>query len=257
MFTSPEKSKQRVESWRYPAILQIVLCVFGIYHAHAQQAAVPSSSPNDRGTWRQATVDVRKQTDTASSEDRSARDAYWNHALPPMTNPNIGIVTFPGASSPDAPEFPAIPNSAWVLGTFTSFHVFGTSGGGGIYTEMNIRVDEIFRTPPSLTLQNGDVVDVAIAGGQIIDKKGLRKVDMEPADYLRQLQPNHQYLLQLVYQPNGHFFLLGKFWDTTTGTVRPVKADDILRQRRGRSSIDGLSLNQLSSSLDSLLPKSH
>jgi hypothetical protein len=243
-----------------PSLLAISFLTFvgalGLGTAQGQQMPTPAPDNHDLGKWRDTPTDIRSQVDTTTVQDRRLRDAYWNGIMPPAP-PGLGIARTPGLSSATGPEFPMIPNSVWVLCRFESSHVFETSGGGGLYTEINCRIDHVFGTPSPNFVREGELIDIGVPGGKIIDSNGHQRNRLSSGDLAHQLQPSHQYLLQLSHQASGNFFIPGKFWDLSDGTVRPVDPGDITRARNGKSSIAGTDARDLIPRLELLLSPKH
>jgi hypothetical protein len=201
--------------------------------------------------WQLAAVDPSVQTDTVSPDVRAQRDAFWKKILEPMR----GAAGAVGYYSAGGPEFPVQPGDVWVIAKFEGFHVFEVNHDPElIYTEMNFRVDNVFRQPDMLSISPGSFVDVGLAGGRIISGDG--KVDspgwLRPVRY--GVQPGRQYLIQFLYEPKGGVFLAGAHWDVSSGKVETEGAEESERAASGKSAIAGLSVAELVNRFPSILP---
>jgi hypothetical protein len=63
------------------------------------------------------------------------------------------------------------------------------------------------------------------------------------------LRPGMRYLLVLSYHSVGDFYTLGDDWDLSGGIVRPNTIRGQLVAREGRSSLSGLTVQQLGPAL--------
>ena len=67
------------------------------------------------------------------------------------------------------------------------------------------------------------------------------------------LEPDHKYLLVLSYHSEGDFYQYVDDWDISTGTVRANTDRTQYLAREGRSSLDGLTVQQLGPAVGKLL----
>lgn len=212
--------------------------------------------------WQTAAVDVESQADTVAPDIRAKRNAYLKPLLegalearcPKDLPPGAGVIVFDGAVLGGAPELPAIPHAVWVIAKFESFHVFASDPGNQlIHTEVNFRVTQVLRKPPSLSLTPGALLDSEIAGGRIKKPDGsFASFAVRPERH--SYQPGGTYLLQGTYDPTTEYFRMNKWWDLSSGKVVPGLLLEIDRAAKGTSKLSGLTIVEAIQYLDSVLP---
>lgn len=233
-----------------------------------QAVEVISSSPRPIpaiNLWRKTPVDLRTQTDTVPPDVRAMRDAYWSLRFPPMKNQGWYGVSYGdgGAiivrSSVRSPEFTVEnTNYQWVIGTFESYRVYQTSGRGGLYTEMNIRINHVFEQKQPTNLNEGQLIDFAIRGGMAKDQTG-KIIDFLTSDQEPLIEPGHKYLMQIIPCSlltdcsTGGYFYLARRWDLTSGIVTPIDEFDVGIAKDGLSAISGKSTDMLIETFQTIL----
>jgi len=147
-----------------------------------------------------------------------------------------------------------VKGATWVIATFENFHVYAIGQDYElIYTEMNFRVEQIFKEPEGLSLSSGALVDAAFPGGRIESPNGkIFTSRIEPQQH--GLQPGHRYLLQLLYEAEGGFFMANASWDISSGKVESDSPVEAYRIAHGRFSIVGMSVPDLINYLPKALP---
>jgi hypothetical protein len=225
--------------------------------AGRQQTAVRgdvyfSDAPNE---WQLEAADLRTQVDTVNPTLREERDAFWRKPLSDyreMAKGNFGVST--GAYLGNAPEFSSVKGATWVIATFESFHVYAVDHDYELlYTEINFRVDNVLKLPEGLSLSDGALVDSGIPGGRVKTPKGETATSrVEPKEY--EFQTGHRYLVQLLYQPKGEFFVANQRWDLTSGKVEPYTGIALERLANKNSAIVGMTVPELIKYLPSVLP---
>jgi hypothetical protein len=151
-------------------------------------------------------------------------------------------------------EFPALPDDVWVIATFENNHAFMIDNDPAlIYSEMNFRIEHIFKKPDNLSLSVGDLIDAGIAGGRLktSERGSVSPTWLRPADHY--YRKGHKYLMQLAYEAQGGFFYAYTRWDISSGKVQPDGPVEIERANRGESAIAGMSVTDLIRYLPSLL----
>ena len=215
--------------------------------------------------WRKTPVNLSTQTDTVSPDVRAVRDAYWNSRFPPVTDEgghgyfccDTGAIIV--RSKVRSPEFTAAnTNYQWVIGTFESYRVYQTSGRGGLYTEMNIRIDHVFQQRQPTNLNAGQLIDIAVRGGMAQDQTG-KVIDFLTSDQAPLIEPGHKYLMQIIPCSlvtdcsTGGYFFLGRRWDLTSGVVTPVDEFDVGIAKDGLSAISGKPTDMLIETFQTIL----
>lgn len=228
------------------------------------QPAHPPSEPdftNAANKWQLAAAKLESQTDTVNPTLREQRDAFWKVPLGTYRDERKAaeaaggsVGASHGSYLADGPEFSAVKGAAWVIATFENFHVYAVGQDYELlYTEMNFRVEQIFKEPEGLPLSTGALVDAAIPGGRIESPGGkIFTSRIEPEQH--GLQPGHKYLLQLLYEPQGAFFLANACWDVSSGKVESDSPVEAYRIAHGRFSIVGMSVPDLINYLPKALP---
>lgn len=210
-----------------------------------------NSFANAPNRWQLTAVDPKSQADTVSPAIRSLRNVYWKGPLEYASH----FDSFGGDTHLETdPEFPAVKDSAWVIGTFEGFRVYAADPDERLlYTEMNFRVEEVIKQSPSLSLASGSLVDADISGGRMELPNGeVSSFHLAPRPYFFQL--SHKYLLHLSHQVPGEFFWADKRWDVTSGKVQPDDSLEVHRNAIGKSSIAGMSVAELMNYLPTVLP---
>jgi hypothetical protein len=124
-----------------------------------------------------------------------------------------------------------------------------------IYTEMNFRIDHVFRQLAEISLSDGSLIDVGVPGGRIKSPNGeiLSPDWLKPLQYY--VQPGRKYLIQFFHDKRGGFFRTGQFWDLSSGKVQSEFPDEIERAEQGKSAIAGMSVDDLAKYFPSILPE--
>lgn len=212
---------------------------------------------NAANKWQLEAVDSVSQIDPVSAAVRAKRNTYWAAPLQTIFNasaaPGSYVIT-EGSYLGDSPEFPDVKGAAWVIATFKTFHVFALDSANRlIYTEINFRVDRVFRQPADVSLSAGNIIDEGLPGGRLRSSSGTTTtLAVSPHEYF--WQPGHKYLLQLSYDRETDYFIPLKRWDLTSGRVQADQPDEADRAARGESIINGMSVDSLIRSLPSVLP---
>jgi len=162
-----------------------------------------SSFANAANRWQLTATDPRSQLDTVSPEVRGERNAYWKGPLEAARGSSGAY----GAYLPGTPpEFTFEPGDIWVIATFEGFHVFEINSDDQlIYTEMNFRVEHVFRQPEGSSLSSGSLIDAGMPGGRIKSPNGeIISSQIQPSQYSVQL--GHKYLMQFFSCIAGRLF---------------------------------------------------
>ncbi len=234
------------------ALLASCACAIG---AQSNQPATPSVIMHrhvpPENSWRSEAKDLSTEGDTVSPDIRKIRDARWDSAFQVLAgSSSIGVSS--GGSGLYTPrtgpptEFERVNDYTWIIGRFETFHVYRTSGGRGLYTEMNIRVQHVFVGDPHPGLSEGQLIDMPIIGGAATSN-GKRIESSLIDDYTPHIQPGHTYLMQVISCERqkefncsgGDYYNPGRKWDLTSGVVQPVGEFDVRFAATGKSSIDG------------------
>jgi hypothetical protein len=225
-------------------------------HAASQPAALHSQPDftNAPNKWQLEAADLRSQVDTVNPTLREDRDAFWRKPLTDYRDMAKGNFSVSGSYLGNAPEFSSVKGATWVIATFESFHVYAVDHDYELlYTEMNFRVENVLKLPEGLSLSDGALADTGIPGGRVKTPKGdIVTSRVEPKEY--EFQPGHRYLLQLLYEPKGEFFVANQNWDLTSGKVEPYTGIALERLANKNSAIVGMTVPELIKYLPSVLP---
>jgi len=225
-------------------------------HATSQSAALHSAPDfsDAQNKWQLEPADMVSQADTVNPTLREERDAFWRKPLEKyreMAKGNFGIgVSYLGSQ----PEFSAVKGATWVVATFETFHVYAVDHDYELlYTEINFRVENVLKLPEGLSLSDSALVDAGVPGGRVKTPKGeVVTSRVDPKKY--EFQPGHRYLLQLLYEPKGEFFVANERWDLTSGKVEPYTGIALERLANKNSTIVGMTVPELIKYLPSVLP---
>ena len=229
----------------------------------SQPAPRPSEPDftNAANKWQLTAIKLESQVDTVNPTLREQRDAYWKAPLGTYRDEKKAseaaggaMFTSSGSYRADGPEFSTVKGATWAIATFENFHVYAVSQDYELlYTEMNFRVEQIFKQPEGLSLSNGALIDAAFPGGRIESPNGKIFAErMEPREH--GLQPGHKYLVQFLYIPQGAFFMANACWDLSSGKVESDSRVEAYRIAHGMTSIVGMSLSDLIDYLPKALP---
>jgi hypothetical protein len=217
--------------------------------------------------WRKTPVNLRKQTDTVPTEVRAVRNAYWDLRLPHIKDQggqgyfccDTGAIIV--RSKVRSAEFTtANTNYQWVIGTFESYRVYQTSDRGGLYTEMNIRINHVFEQKQPTDLNENQLIDIAVRGGMAQDQTG-NVIDFLTSDLEPLIEPGHKYLMQIIpcsmvtSCSTGVYFFLARRWDLTSGIVTPIDEGDVRIAKDGLSVISGKSTEMLIQTFQEILSR--
>jgi hypothetical protein len=210
--------------------------------AHPQASTHSPSTPNwatAANRWRVEPHDLLNEDDRVSSAVRVARDAYMLPRLRMTPSSGEMIVSYDFSKPDVSPSTKAELSMVWVVGTFTSYHVYDADGTAQfLYTEVNFHVDTVIKQPTTSSLVTGSAIDIVLYGGKKKTKDGVvHSFYLSPSKYA--LEPDHQYILALFVEPNG-IFIVHKRWDVTDGTVQVSSMVDEEHVRRGESQLVGL-----------------
>jgi hypothetical protein len=222
---------------------------WGTRLAHCQTQITKENAAN---SWRFSPVVPTTQQDPVGSSLREKRNAFWSSILDTLSPRGpYGSARAPGPVTLSHPEFPKDPSAAWAIGDFLGYRVIPIENGRGAYTEIQFFVQSVI-SPGSSPISAGNVVDIGMIGGTVIDanhKAVASMLDPEPFA----LRPGHSYLLALTYDSSADFYTAGKRWDVTSGTVVPDDATEVARDKAGKSHIAGTPLPEVSPRMKSIL----
>jgi len=172
---------------------------------------------------------------------RAERNRSWDESSMspvPLTQPGSGRVT--GGSydiSWDPNEIQNIPNRAVLTATFVGYRSVLTPSERSLYSEITLRVEEVFQ---DRTVSGHPV---ALHDGQVFS---IKNPMARPNLFI---QPGHKYLFVAGYEAAGDFYRYADSWDISDGTVRASSPRALYFVQEGRSSLNSLSVGQLSQAL--------
>ncbi len=204
-----------------------------------------------------------------SPEIRTARDQYMDQITPPVfatptTDPPRRLpLTSPGPheyvtpagcdGAASGPEIQDHPNRSVVTATFTKHSSVLSASEYSLYSEMTLRVNQVFEDRGgSQRLSPGSDITVIVTGGTVKLPSG-RTVSYEARPREWSLQPGHTYLLVLSYYKEGDFYFDFDSWDVSDGAARPSDCRTEYWARTGRSSLSGLTVQELGPALGKIL----
>ncbi len=136
-----------------------------------------------------------------------------------------------------------MPNRTVLIGTFTDFKSIVSSSRKSVYTEVSVSVSYVFESANN-DVAPGSAITVAVAGGSVRTEDGqVISCLTDPAEFF--IQPRKKYLFVLSYNPKGQFYTVAKDWDLSTGVVKANSQSEQVRADKGRSSLIGLTEQNL------------
>jgi hypothetical protein len=231
----------------------IVALTFGVA-APAQTAAETTSKPA-ANAWMLAPTPYLEWNKGISPALRAERDNYWDE----VTQRELPLTVQPGGTfmgedfSGSEPEIPDLPSRAILTATFTDSRSILSASERSIYTEVTMRVEEVFedRTGSDHLVPHGDIT-IMFNGGTVSLRSGrILSDNAQPLDVF--LRPGRRYLLLLSYNSQGNWYEYGDSWDISNGVVRANTHRTQYLAKAGRSSLSGLTVEQLGPALDKLL----
>jgi len=198
--------------------------------------------------WMETPTPVTANSADPAAQFRPARDRFYDNSVigskVPLTvtdapNALMGVVS--RASDPEIAEG---PNRVILTATFTKFRSILSASERSIYTEVALKIDEIFQDRSGQALTSGQEVTLSLPGGTVLTPSGQKITYLvQPRELF--LQPNRKYLLVLFYKPSLNLYLAADNWDISDGVVRPntPKSRDIAKE--GRSIVSGLTTSEM------------
>lgn len=189
---------------------------------------------------------------------RAQRDDFWDKSAPqqrPLTAPDADEMSVPSGQdvSGDEPEIRDLPHRVILTGTFTKHGSVLSVSEYSLYTEVTLHVDEVFddHSGSGNPFAHKDIT-LLLSGGTVTLRSGRVLTHNTPPRELF-LQPGHKYLLVLEYHGEGDFYQYTDDWDISDGTVRANSPRVKQLAEVGRSSLNGLAVQNLAPALGRLL----
>ena len=185
---------------------------------------------------------------------RAERDSFWDSSSfrsIPLTSPSSVSPAVGGGLIWDGdPEIRDEPNRAIATATFTSHRSVLSASERSMYTEVTLRVGEVFEDRTgSGGLVPGKDITLLLPGGTVFLRSGKTlSADIPPDE--PPLALDHKYLLVLSYDPKGDFYTLADDWDISDGVVRPNTDRTRYLAKKGRSSLSGINVQELGTVLN-------
>ena len=241
-----------------------VLLTSGLSMSQTTSDATSHSSKPAANAWMLTPTPYLEWNKDVPPAVRAQRNRLWDEASGrrvPLTGPPVEAGSGPVGEDSDIGFEPldivgSVLNRAILTATFTKYRSVLSTSELSIYTEVTLHVDQVFqdRTGSGHPFSNQNITlslfggTVALRSGQILsDNTGARELFLEPG---------HKYLLVLSYEKAGDFYRLADNWDITDGTVRPNDHRTQYLAKEGRSSLNGIAVQQLAPAIDKLLYES-
>jgi len=239
-------------------LTSLMLMSLGLPMANAQSnntAPAVLSLRDAANSWQATPKSEGTQVDTTDGSSREKRNQRWQSqlAIYEHLKPGESVVITGGSTKGQPPELPQRRDATWAIVLFEDFHVYAASEDSkAVYTEMNFRIEQIFRNNAAVPSKVGDLIDVGIAGGRLTRKNGvLNTTPVTPEK--KYFIPGHRYLVAFSPVGDGSFQIL-KRWDVSDGTVRIDDEREARRAARFGSKLDGIPLSAVSATLNRELP---
>jgi hypothetical protein len=240
-------------------IVATLTTVLGFAGTASPQARPTESSKPAADAWMLTPTPYLEWNKGISPSLRAVRNKFWDEAGMsdvPLTSPGSGRVT--GGSydlTSDPHEISDFSDRAVLTATFTAHRSVLTPSERSLYSEVTLHVDEVFedKTGSGHPAAHRDVT-LIVYGGTVILHDGQNfsiKNPMSRPDLF--IQPEHKYLLVLRYRSAGDFYELADSWDITDGMIRASSQRARYFAQKGNSSLDGLTVSQLSEAVSKML----
>lgn len=256
----------RSPAWVLLAALVISMS-FGV--TAAAQAAPADTAKPAANAWMLTPTPYLEWNKGVSPEIRAARDQYMDRITPPafaqplsdpprrlpLTSPGFYEYVTPsgcdGAAS--GPEIRRRPDGVILTARFTRFRSVLSASGYSLYSEVTLNVKQVFEDQSGAGyLAPQQETTVLVPGGTIALPSG-KTLGYKTGPREWSLQPGHSYLMVLSYHKAGDFYFVTDDWDISDGLARPNDCRTDYWERTGRSSLGGLSVQQLGPALERLL----
>jgi hypothetical protein len=212
---------------------------------------LPTRSTAANG-WMSVATDV-SSPDIVPPMVRLTRDSYADGSplasKEPLTPENAALhQVFPGRVSTRDPEIRQVPNRAVFIAAFSEYRSILTASGREIYTEVKFRTGKVFQDEVGHATPQSDITAL-VRGGTVKTKDG-KTISYLTSPRAFSVQPHHTYLLVLSYYADGDFYKIDRSWDISDGVVRVNSEVEQKRVQEGKSTLVGLTTDQLIRSLE-------
>jgi hypothetical protein len=206
--------------------------------------------------WQRTPVDISTQTDTARPDIREKRTAHWKQMPLFVLKGGMKSSTgFPADLIADIPETdePKDAEIVWVVARFEAWHVYPINSEETLfYTEKSMRILSVISTPADLSVPVGSLIDVQMLGGTAKTHDGsVRSSAVNPKQF--SAQPDHTYLLHLLYKPTDAVFTTWQRWEVSDNVLIPDDPDTFRRAQQGKSMLAGTTVAEASAHIRAAL----
>lgn len=234
--------------------IAVMTVVCALATTASSQAAPDNQSKPAPNAWMLTPTPYLAWNKGVSPSLRAERDEAFDSLTSrdvPITSPSSVSPAIGGADfTTQGPEIPDLPNRAIATATFTKHRSVLSASEFSMYTEVTLRVDEVFEDRTgSGGLVKGREITLLLPGGTVMLRSGQELTADIPPDE-PQLVPGHRYLLVMSYEPKGDFYDGTADWDISDGVVRPITDFTRALAKEGRSALSGVSAQQIGAVLD-------
>jgi hypothetical protein len=240
-----------------PTRMIILITALLVGTAVSQTPSAPAPKPAANAWMLTPTPYLAWNQDIPASV-RAQRDRFWDELSgrdwPLTVRPDGAVST--GEDFWDTgtePEITELPNRTILTAIFTKYRSVLSASEFSIYTEVTMHVEEVFEDQTGLghLVPHADIT-IMLNGGTVSLRSGrILSDNTQPRDLF--LQPGHRYLLLLSYNNQGDWYECDDSWDISDGIVRANTPRTQYLTRAGRSSLNGLTVQQLGPALEKLL----
>jgi hypothetical protein len=241
--------------WTHPkSVCKNICCSFCCLflltsHSILLSQAIGEKQAEASNDWMKQIPMTSRDSPAVSPEQRARRDAFADNSfgsIEPLTPDTAARTHVSGGSvvygKGSVPEIPPVgPESAVIVARFSSYTAVLSSTHRSVYTEIALIIQQVVHVGDD-PLRSGDVITVLHPGGTVLLPEGRVLSYLTDRESFS-LQPNHTYLLVVSRKPDGHFYVVDKAWDVSTGVVRPNDLYESIRSRKGESQLAGLPLD--------------
>lgn len=238
--------------------LQTIIAIAAVFVAGGSAQTRRSVQPppgNAANAWMKVAAELPTAPDSLPAALRYQRDLLFDRQFggPVLTPQNAQRAAVFEDHLGEGPEIPDVPDRAVLIATFTDHGSRLTASGRAAYTEITFHVSDVFQDASGHTAPGSDIV-VIVPGGSVKAASGeIISYLTQPRPYF--VEPSKTYLLVTQYIPEGDCYFVPKTWDLSDGVVRANDAVEVQRQHEGRSTLIGLTRDQLVRSLRTRLAR--
>jgi hypothetical protein len=237
------------------AMTTVTLALTFVLFAPGQAISAGAAKPA-ANAWMLTPTPYLEWNNNIATSVRAARDRYIDRGAVgqkyPLTSPHADPLGPGIGDGIPKSDIRPVANRVILTGTFTNHRSVLSASEFSLYTEVTMRVDNVFEDQSNSGAIPYEEITILVGGGTVFLKDGrILSYGTQPVPF--SLQPDHKYLLMLSYYREGDFYLVADDWDISDGIVLPNTRPGEYRAQHGLSALSGLTMEQLGPALQKLL----